>query len=1457
MKEEIEAASAARIGIDLGSVSTKVSVVQDGRIASSWYLRHNGRPLAALSEIVRADCDSGAWWRGRKCSVTGSASGLLASALGIEPVNEIVALSAAVSMMLPSVRSVIEMGGQDAKLLLFRDSPDGPVFDDFSMNSICAAGTGAFLDQQAQRLGMETEDLGDAALRCTSPPRIAGRCSVFAKSDMIHLQQTGAPVEDVVAGLCFAVARNFKSTIASGKEFRAPVAFVGGVAANAGMVRAFQDVLAEDGTEILIPEHFDCLVAAGAAISHDPRSRCVLDAGFTSLLSEIPARVEGGPPVSALPALSLACPASPALECSTAACPGAEPPEEEGVFLGIDVGSISTNLAAIGAGGRLLSRQYLRTSGRPIEAVKTGLRLVESDLGPNPRVLGVCTTGSGRYMTGDFVGADVVSNEITAQARAAVEADPDVDTVFEIGGQDSKFISIEKGRVVDFEMNKVCAAGTGSFLEEQAERLGVEIEDFGSVALAAASPTHLGERCTVFMETDVVLHMARGESVDNIIAGLCYSIARNYLGRVVGKRKTGNRILFQGGTAWNEGVRAAFESILGRPVAVPPNHDVTGAIGAALLSRDRCVGRPSSFRGFSLSESGYSLSTFVCRSCSNMCEIHRVDLDDGRSLFYGSRCEKYERTASTGDSRMAVEQRGTDYFPVFEELLLSAFRDARAEGVIPAGADAPPLGLTIGIPRALWFWELLPFFETLLRLIGAGVRLSGTTSSKLVHDGVESVAAETCFPVKIAHGHVMDLMRGGEVDHILLPSILRSPPHRGATESYNCPYVQASPYMIEAALQSDALQTSAPAVSILRPVVDFTLPVSERFSSLIAMAVELGADAKTAARAARIAFEAQRSYTMRVARTGRDILSSLASDPGHPNLVLVSRPYNGCDPGVNVDLARKLSRLGANVIPLGFLDIPCEKAALEHGNMYWHYGLRILAGALAIAGDERLHAVYLTNFGCGPDSFIHQFFQSSMGEKPFLTIEIDEHAADAGVITRCEAFLDSIRGRAASGSASPGAGSRATGGRSAPDSLEGRRIWVPQLGEGSRLVAACARRYGLDVEVMPPTTSATVALGRSVTTGKECYPAIITSGNMLSILRQNPPSSCAFFMGTASGPCRFGQYCHLHRLILDRAGYADVPIITASSANSYGSVSCLSTPRFQLDLLRSAAIADVLMRALLRTRPYELEKGRASEAYENSLDEMSEALGTGRGVRAALSRAGGRFLAIDTVDTRRPRILLFGEIYVRNDPYANARTIDRIEALGGEVIFTPVCEWFDFVNHSFMMRSLARRKPLAVAGSALKHLLMKQVRRSVERPFRGLLADRREPDAARILEAAAPYMTENVGGEAILCIGAPLALLGEIDGAVNVFPFTCLPGTIVTAISKRLRRDHPGLPWLNLAFDGQEDTDTDTRLQAFMYQVRQSIPDEIAGEQARSRLRLESEVAGREGRRDDERVRIR
>jgi predicted CoA-substrate-specific enzyme activase len=1001
------------LGIDIGSTTIKVVVLDRARtLIKHCYLRSKGQPrqtlLQAMSELFQHFDPAQIAGVG----LTGSGGEPIARLIGGCHVNELIAQTRAVGEFHPEARTVIEIGGQDSKFLSVAwDKESGKmVLVDFAMNTLCAAGTGSFLDQQAERLGISIEDeFAALALQSRNPARIAGRCTVFAKSDMIHLQQKGTPLPDILAGLCLAMTRNFKSVIGKGKAFIPPILFQGGVAYNKGVVRAFETVLNLEPGQLIVPDHHPLMAALGTAfMAMDREAEGSLPPfyGFDPLQDAVRISKNGQ---KSMPPLVYDQVQGMSFELTTRliTLPKAGQRKQAGpqnskfkVYLGIDVGSISTNVVLINERGDVVARRYLLTAGKPLEAVRHALQEIDQEVGKRVEVRGVGTTGSGRYLTGHFVGADVVRNEITAQARAAIALDPTVDTVFEIGGQDSKYISLNHGAVVDFAMNNACAAGTGSFLEEQADRLKIDIkENFSHLALASTGPTCLGERCTVFMGSDLVHYQQQGAGVEDLTAGLAYSIAQNYLNRVVNGRSVGRNVFFQGGVASNQSVVAAFQTLTGRKVTVPPHHDVTGAIGAAILAMEDLTERrragpatPTKFKGFDLSDRHYQSTVFECKACPNLCEVNKVVISGEPPIFYGARCDRFEEAGRRG--RHQSKQEIPDLFAERNALLLGDYTPPNDQG---RGR------LRLAMPRALIFYDLFPYWRAFFNVLDVELILSEVTNPKIISHASEHAVAETCFPAKLVYGHVIDLL-DKEADFIFLPSIInRENVASGQVTNSYCPFIPAMAHLVTAHIDVEARGQSP----LKFPLHMLWEKVKRKELNFLSR--QLGISTRQITKAIIAAEATQRDFYARVRHRGREVLENLGDD--QLAVVVVGRPYNVCDPGVCQDLPFKLRKLGALPIPMDYLPLDTVDVSERYANMFWRSGQDILAAATIIRDDPRLQAIYLTNFNCGPDSFLISFFRQMMGDKPFLELEIDDHTADAGIITRCEAFLESLKMR--------------------------------------------------------------------------------------------------------------------------------------------------------------------------------------------------------------------------------------------------------------------------------------------------------------------------------------------------------------------------------------------------------------------------------------------------------------
>ena len=1251
------------LGLDIGSVSVNTIIMNDSlEVLEEHYTRMKGQPFQTVQRVLEEILRRIPADQFGTVSFTGIGGKPLSQILGANFVNEIIAQAKAVQRLYPRVRSIIDIGGEDSKLILLEEEEGRLKIGDFSMNTLCAAGTGSFLDQQASRLGFTIEEFGELALKSKTPPRIAGRCSVFAKSDMIHLQQIATPDYDIVAGLCYAMARNFKSNVGKGKDFAKPIILQGGVAANLGMRKAFREVLEVSDGELVIPTHFASMGAIGAIFVtiENKESKHVNALNLAPLYQYLEEHQEESTPLKPL----YLSPHHLAEKRTTPSSPPAERKTVE-AYLGIDVGSISTNLVVIDRDKKVLARRYLMTAGRPIEAVRTGLQEIGDEAGERIEIKGVGTTGSGRYLTADFVGADLVRNEITAQATAAIHIDPKVDTIFEIGGQDSKYISIDNGVIVDFEMNKVCAAGTGSFLEEQAEKLDVSIkEEFGALALSADSPVKMGERCTVFIESDLVHHQQRGAEKDDLIAGLSYSIVQNYLNRVVEDRRIGDRIFFQGGTAFNKGVVAAFERYLNKEIIVPENHDVTGAIGVALLAMEEQTWEKSSFKGFDLSQRRYEHSSFECKGCPNLCLIRKVSVEGEKPLFYGSRCEKYD---------VIKRAKGTaipDLFEEREEMLFAPY---------PGEENLPEESPEIGIPRILHFHEMFPFWKAFFTELGYRVILSDATHKELIRKGVENVVSETCFPIKVSHGHILNLLEKG-VKKIFLPSVINlKSSHPEIPNSQACPYAQSLPYAIHSSIDFKKAQAE-----VLQPVFNFGLGREKLEKELIRFGGELHRGSKQVKKALQKAERFQALFYQSLLHRGKEILDQ--AGPLDKVMIIVGRPYNSCDSGVNLEIPKKLRDLGILSIPMDFLPLESVPPSEEIREMYWRYGQRILAAGKIVRDDPRLHAVYITNFGCGPDSFISHFFRNLSKGKPYLQLEIDEHSADAGAITRCEAFLDSLK------SAKTEKLLPTKKGKIKTDRT--KKIYIPRMCDHSYAVSAAFKACGVESEVIPPSDEETLHWGRKLTSGKECYPCIVTTGDMVKLVKDPKfdHERAAFFMPSGNGPCRFGQYHRFHRIVLDDLGFEHVPVYSPNQDETLYADLGIMGSRFTRLAWQGIVAVDLLMKKLLETRPYEKKREQTDQVYQASLTRVCEAILNGNDLEKVLQESIEGFNRIPVVGLgSKPVIGIVGEIFVRLNQFSNEDVIRKIEQFGGEAWIAPLTEWILYVNTISKERSLQKK----------------------------------------------------------------------------------------------------------------------------------------------------------------------
>ncbi len=1292
---------------------------------------HRGDPSSCLAALLAEAAatlppDECASW-----AVTGSGQVSLTGTLPGAPVLEDVpAITLGASLLAPEARSIIEIGGQKG---LFVTSIGPGQAPRFAMNEGCASGTGSFFEDQMQRLGLRIEDFSSVVDGAVSVPRLSGRCAVFAKTDIIHRQQEGVPVEDILMGLCHAMVKGFKALVVRSLPVERPLALSGGVLLNSGVVRSVRDVFHLGDDELLCNEGNLYFQAAGAALH---AARRFSEGGAAPTIVDLRRALSAGagaptplPDREPLPRIDY----EPGIGYSLRPRPWARDASgRTPCALGIDVGSTSTNLVLMDGEGALLDAQYLRTRGNPKAAVAEGLASLGRRLGDAVRVVAVATTGSGREMIGRHVGADVVRDEITAQARAAAAADPQVDTVFEIGGQDSKYISLRDGNVVDFQMNKVCAAGTGSFVEEQAARMGIALDGFGPLALSSERPVDLGERCTVFVETAINVALARGAGKADVAAGLCQSIIRNYLHRVVGTKPVGKNVVLQGGVNYNVGIVAAFRQSFGDRVTVSPWFAVSGAVGAALLAWEADVAH-TRFRGWDLS---------------------------------GTAPDALREDA-------AAVERNRAFFHEGESLLLEGYT-----GVVD------PSRKTVGVPRSLMMYKLFPMANAFFIQLGFNVVVSDSSDEETVRLSQQSAQGETCFPVKLMHGHMAQLAERG-VDYVFMPRVhtIRHE-HSRVAHNYGCPYMQCAPRLV-----AKELGLAGRGIGLLSPELDLDFGQQAMASAMLEVGAQLGCDPHETARALLAGSHAVSEFTRKTEEAGQRLLDSLG--PDERVLVMVTRNYGISDAVLNAGIPDALIDRGQRVITISHLHAHAFGLEEDYPNVYWPFGQHILAAAKIIRRDPRLFAVYLTNHGCGPDTMLSHLFAEEMGPKPYLQIEVDEHFSKVGVITRVEAFLNSLgHHEVVDESDLP----MVAGGVSQNERrLDGTLpVAMPDLGLPSRALASLLRRRGMRVRTVPVTARA-LARGKALSSTKE----YLTFSAELGIALEAADE--AFVGGARRGAGASGtERGRGIQLLLpsgegaDADGQYDRVILSELRAHGLGAVEVVS-PRLDrlpewsedLDALFDALLAaDVAQAAAPSRRDAVLESlSAAGFSSEATLD-------AARGIADGLPADGSQ------------SVLALGEWPVVWDDVLSAGALTRLEGRGWRVKRMPASEylwflWRDAYEGREGFRHLAERMSRvheALAGAS---------------PF--------QPDSSALLTEADSLVGRLRSANARYRI-AKASLSADVARGVIAMS-SMYENTDVILQLEESAADLP-VPVLHVGFDGTPDAGVDERIGSFAYYLR-------------------------------------
>ncbi len=1407
------------VGIDLGTESIKVVELARGAQALEWvrhlFAEHHKEPVAALRTLL-SEID----WEGvAGAAVTGRFGGKLT--LARVPTKQ--AQAAGFRFLgKASAATVVSIGGHGFSVLELR--PSG--LEIFRENSRCSQGTGNFLRQLVERFDLSIDE---ASVMCETVPNAAplsGRCPVILKTDMTHLANKGEDRARILAGLYDAVCENVQVLVKPGVSPGA-VMLAGGVSRSARVRAHFAHFLATRGMQLIeaTEEERLFLDALGAAVVAESQELAPPNLDSIFAVSE-PAHFDVVPSLSDCLARVRRFRSAPSK---------IEPDPGRTLVLGFDIGSTGSKIVALDvATTEPVWEHYVDTNGNPVAAAQTLTQAFVRSGMAYGAVTACGVTGSGREIVGSLLatcyGVDrvYILNEIAAHAEGALHHDPRVDTIFEIGGQDAKYIRLAEGRVVDAAMNEACSAGTGSFVAEQGRKFsGIEgVAQLGATALASPCAVMLGQHCSVFMAEVIDAAVAAGVDNRAIIAGLYESVVQNYLNRVKGSRSIGQVIFCQGMPFSADALAAAVARQTGSEVIVPPNPGTVGALGIALLARknlDIVARAPIEPRRF-LDAQVTRKDTFVCkatRGCGgagNCCRIDRiatvVEGTTGR-FTWGGACSLWDK----GTGRRKLPDQAPDPFREREETI------ARLVQLLSSPRGRPTVALT----DEFQLKGLFPFFATFLHGLGFDLLIRRNADQKTLKRGIERANVPFCAPMQQFHG-LMSSLAEEKPDHLFLPMIRSMPRSHCEPHGAVCPIVQGSTDIVRWDLGK------ANTSDILSPLIDVgdgNLDSRQFVDSCRQLASSLGISNGLWREAYAAALAAQRGFDQDCLAIGDRALAYCCEQKIVPIAVL-GRPYTIHNKVLNSNVPALVREQGGMPIPVDCY--PVDDRVPSFDEMYWGYGQRNLRAAHQIRRTPGVYSIWCSNYSCGPDSFNLHFYSYIMQGRPFAIIETDGHSGDAGTKTRVEAFLHCVRQDLDRGAHRSVPHDFATLSQNQPCAADvrarGETVLIPRMGPGADLLAAALATIGIPAESLPMPDRDAVQVGRRNTSGKECVPMCITLGSLLQRLERDRHTSArfAFLMPSTTGPCRFGLYHVLHRIVLERMGWKDRARVWSPLPEDYAEG--LPSGLFAL-LMVGWVTLDILLAALYDVRPVEVCPGAAEAIYQRYRAELIEritaqasrrptmaralmqvATGSLFGCVRLLARAARAYAAVKT-GRQIPTVGVVGEIYVRCDPFANDFVIEKLEQRGMRAHFAPFNEWLEYADWC-ATQSCGENGP----GAILTRAVRKRIQDLAYHMMGSRLGWHKRTTVKDTLAAAEPYLRAALQGEAVLTLGGPIHewRSGVIDGAVSVGPLECMPSKLAEAqffhVSER-----EGLPSLTISLNG-DPMDSEV-LDNFAFEVQQ------------------------------------
>ncbi|MGN0295190.1 MAG: acyl-CoA dehydratase activase [Lachnospiraceae bacterium] len=1457
------------VGVDVGSTTTKIAAVdRDSReIVYSDYRRHHAAQFQSVHDAVER-LDASFPDAEVHLALTGSGAKGIAEYLNVPFIQEVVANSIALRERYDHVRTAIELGGQDAKMIFFRKEEETGRLNvaDMRMNGSCAGGTGAFIDEVAAILKVPIEEFDALASEGTCVYDISGRCGVYAKTDIQPLLNQGISRQDLALSACHAIAKQTIGGLAQGLDIEKPVVFEGGpLTFNPTLVRVFAERLDLSPEEAVLPDRPEIMMAYGAALS--------LESMFSMQESAVCVKrvidhLQAGHMRETIRENTQVKPFfESGEECEQfrekhrlPSCGFQEPQPGQVIraWLGIDSGSTTTKFVLLDEEENLLDSFYAPNEGDPLMVAKKALidmRDRYRRAGATLDIVAAGTTGYGELLFAKALNAECHVVETVAHARAAEKYVKDATFILDIGGQDMKAIWIDNGIITNIVVNEACSSGCGSFLENFASSLHIPVEQIAEAAFSSRNPAALGSRCTVFMNSSIVTEQQNGKLSEDIMAGLCRSIIENVFTKVIrisNLDSLGDRIVVQGGTFQNDAVLRAMEQYIGREVTRAPYPGIMGAIGAALITKECFPGRQAkrTFIGLdALDDFSYTqTANSPCPFCTNHCKRTIVTFSNGQSWVTNNRCERGEILGDPGDESVKAQLKGKkkakeqvpNLFRLREKLL---FQEYPVPGLSASKSSVPGQPLkrdtVIGLPRVLSYWETMPFWTTFWRALGFQVKISDSSTRKIYENGLSAVTSDTvCFPAKLVHGHIRNLVKKG-VDRIFMPSITTvTSENTEKTSESMCAVVKGYPIVIR---NSDNPQK--------RWGIPFDAPLfhwyrkEDRDRQLTRYMSETFQISPEETRAAIEAGDrAQDTFHSELKSAGQAVIDRVEKE-GTYAIVLAARPYQN-DALVNHDLPDLFTGLGIPVLTADSLpgtdQVDLSRCRLDVVN---NYHARMLSSAILAAQSEHLEYVQFVSFGCGHDAYLSdeiiRLMKEISGKIP-LILKLDESDVQGPLRIRVRSFVETVAmRRSRKQSLSVRALADPYPVKFTKEDRKDKIVLVPNTSHAfCRVMSAALSSQHLKAVPLEIGREDAIRLGKQYVHNDICFPAQIVIGEALAALRSGKydGQEVAIAMGKYVGDCRLTHYSALLRKALDDAGYPRVPILTNDDVDYHN-----LHPGFKMNLFSAVRIGfalpmiDVLEELLRKIRPYELEKGSTEHAFEQGMDALIDGLqnhgvhGAKRGFEKAIDLMKG--VSYDRSHPR-PRVLIVGEYLLNFHPGANHDIEDYLERNGFEIIEARMSDviqksyfYLDAQNKEYHLKKPLDKK---IWFSAVDEVFDKahDLTDSIAKRHPLYTPACRLPQLVKESDPIIHHTFD--AGEGVLIPGEILHHAARGCRAFVILqPFGCLPNHVVgRGISKRLKEMYPDAQILPLDYDPDVSfANIENRLQMLIMNVKSSCSD--------------------------------